>query len=157
MFSENSEVTRVWNRVNTTKTNNKNDLGMKGTGSVTKKGMEGSGEDEDEMEVRMEVDDTNGSTGTNKRKKGRQDDSESAVDSESENAIKENSQEGLRVIMKFKGEGVSKINPFILTKELKDIIGDSIRLKVNRNGGRVDKVKFDERILPEVRIHPLSN
>lgn len=54
----------------TTKTNNKNDLGMKGTGSVTKKGMEGSGQDEDEMEVRMEVDNTNGSMGTNKRKKG---------------------------------------------------------------------------------------
>lgn len=34
---------------------------------------------------------------------------------------------------------------------------EAIRLKVNRNGGRVDKVKFDERILPEVRIHPLSN
>lgn len=34
---------------------------------------------------------------------------------------------------------------------------ETIHLKMNRNGGRVDKVKFDERVLPEVRIHQLSN
>ncbi|KAL1251100.1 hypothetical protein QQF64_018896 [Cirrhinus molitorella] len=107
-----------------------------GNGSETLN-MEDSGEEEDDMEVGWtQIKGRTGRKGSKKRKKGKVEGSDSSsITGEEEGDGGNKDRNGFRIIFKFKDEvGISGVNPWALTYELKKLVGEIAFAKILQDG-----------------------
>lgn len=114
--------------------NTRNQGNRTGNGSETLR-MGETGEEEADMEVGWDKART-GKKVNKKRKKGKEEISESSsIASEEEGGEGNNAKGEFRIILKFKGEvGVLGVNPLTLTYELKKLVGEIAFAKVLQDG-----------------------
>lgn len=126
---------------------NRNRENKVGNGSETLR-VENSGEEEEEDDMDIgwtQIEGRYGKKASRKRKKGKEDASESSSLASEEEGVGEKAKLGFRIILRFKEEtGVSGINPMMLTHELKKQVGEIAFAKVLQDGALMIVCKNEE-------------